>query len=47
VSWERGRDEILGMLERAELTRVVADFGLAERLIASAKAASDQRRAVE
>ena len=37
MSWVRGRDEILGMLERAELTRVVADVGLAERLIASAK----------
>ena len=34
MSWVRGRDEILGMLERAELTRVVADVGLAERLIA-------------
>ena len=37
MSWVRGRDEILGMLGRAELTRVVADVGLAERLIASAK----------
>ena len=37
MSWVRGRDEILGMLERAELTRVVADVGLAERLIASAE----------
>lgn len=36
MSWPRGRDEILGMLERAELTRVVADLGLAERLVASA-----------
>lgn len=37
MSWVRGRDEILGMLARAELTRVVADVGLAERLIASAQ----------
>lgn len=37
MSWERWREEILGMLERGELSRVVADVGLAERLIASAR----------
>lgn len=37
MSWARGRDEILGMLDRGELSRIVADLGLAERLIASAK----------
>lgn len=36
MSWERGRPVILGMLERNELSRVVADLGLARRLIASA-----------
>lgn len=36
MSWPRGRDEILSMLDRAELTQVVADLGLAERLLTSA-----------
>ncbi|MGH3679665.1 MAG: hypothetical protein ACRDT2_05305 [Natronosporangium sp.] len=37
MTWARGRDEILGMLERGELSRVVADLGLAKRLLASAR----------
>ncbi|MBC6458828.1 HEPN domain-containing protein [Actinomadura sp. HBU206391] len=36
-SWERGREEILGMLDRRELTQVVADAELAERLLATAR----------
>lgn len=36
MSWPRGRTEILGMIERGELGQVVADLGLAERLVASA-----------
>jgi len=37
MSWERGRDEILDMLERGELDRVIADLAMAERLITSAR----------
>lgn len=37
MTWHRGREEILGMLDRGELGQVVADLGLAQRLITSAK----------
>jgi hypothetical protein len=37
VSWARGRDEVLGMLDRHELSQVVADLELAKRLIESAR----------
>lgn len=37
MSWVRGREEILGMLERGELGQVVANLDLARRLIASAR----------
>lgn len=37
MSWARGRDEVLGMLDRRELTQVVADLELARRLIGSAR----------
>jgi HEPN domain len=37
TGWERGRAEILGMLERGELTQVNADTELAERLIQAAR----------
>lgn len=37
MSWQRGREEILGMLDRGELGQVVADLKLAERLISAAK----------
>lgn len=37
MSWQRGREEILGMLERRELTRVIADVDLAHRLVGSAR----------
>ena len=36
MSWQRGREEILAMLDRDELTQVVADPQLAERLLAAA-----------
>jgi hypothetical protein len=36
VSWERGRDEIIALLDEGELTRVVADPDLADRLIGAA-----------
>ena len=45
MSWERGRDEVLGMLDRSELSQVLADLTMAERLIASARrhlASADQ-----
>lgn len=35
--WERGREEILGMLERRELTQVVPEVDLAERLLGMAE----------
>jgi hypothetical protein len=35
--WARGREEILGMLERGELSRVTANAGLADRLMATAR----------
>jgi hypothetical protein len=37
VSWQRGRDDILTMLDQGELTQVVADLDLAERLLAAAR----------
>lgn len=37
TGWPRGREEIVGMIERHELTRVVADDGLAKRMIATAR----------
>lgn len=36
MSWTRGRDEIVGMIEREELTQVVADADLARHLIEAA-----------
>jgi hypothetical protein len=33
--WARGREEILGMLERRELSEVTANSELAERLLAT------------
>jgi hypothetical protein len=36
-SWERGREDILGMLQRRELTQVVADAELANRMLATAR----------
>jgi hypothetical protein len=36
-AWSRGRERILGMLERRELTQVVADSGLAERMLTTAR----------
>jgi hypothetical protein len=35
--WARGREEILGMLERQELTHVIANAELADRLLATAR----------
>jgi hypothetical protein len=37
VSWQRGRDDILAMLDQGELTQVVADLDLAERLLTAAR----------
>ncbi|MEO3802347.1 hypothetical protein [Nonomuraea sp. B1E8] len=37
TSWERGREEIVGMLQRRELTQVIADTELAERMITTAR----------
>jgi hypothetical protein len=37
ASWTRGRDEIVGMLQRRELTQVVADTELAERMLSTAR----------
>jgi non-ribosomal peptide synthetase component E (peptide arylation enzyme) len=37
MSWDRGREEILGMLERGELGPIVADLDLATHLITSAR----------
>lgn len=36
MSWQRGREEILTMLDQGELTQVVADLDLAQRLLAAA-----------
>lgn len=36
MSWPRGRDEILALLDHEELTQVVADPALAEHLLAAA-----------
>lgn len=36
-SWARGRDAIVGMIERRELTRVVADAQLADRMLVTAQ----------
>lgn len=36
MSWQRGREEILAMLDQGELTQVVADLDLAQRLLAAA-----------
>jgi len=35
--WRRGRDEILGMIERRELDQVTANTELADRLMATAR----------
>jgi uncharacterized protein (UPF0332 family) len=35
--WARGRDEILGMIERRELEQVTANAELAERLLSTAR----------
>ena len=35
--WARGREEILGMLERREFTQVTANAELADRLLATAR----------
>src|SRR5258708_4374692 len=35
--WARGREEILGMIERRELEQVTANTELAERLVATAR----------
>lgn len=37
TSWARGREEIIGMLQRRELTQVVADAELAERMLSTAR----------
>lgn len=37
TSWARGREEIVGMLGRRELTQVVADAELAERMLSTAR----------
>lgn len=37
TGWARGRDEIIGMLQRRELTQVVADAELAERMVSTAR----------
>jgi hypothetical protein len=37
MSWPRGRDEILAMLDSDELTQVVADLDLAHHLLAAAR----------
>lgn len=37
VGWDRGRTEILGMIERRELTQVTAEVELAERLLGTAR----------
>lgn len=37
MSWSRGRDEILEMLEADELSQVIGDMDLANRLLASAR----------
>jgi hypothetical protein len=37
TGWSRGRAEILGMIERRELTQVTADAELADRLLAAAR----------
>lgn len=36
-TWSRGRDEILGMPQRRELTQVIADAGMAERMLTTAR----------
>jgi hypothetical protein len=36
-SWSRGREEILGMIQRRELTQVVAESELASRMIETAQ----------
>lgn len=37
MSWQRGRDEILTLLDRGKLTQVVADLDLAQRLLTAAR----------
>ena len=37
TGWTRGRAEILGMIERRELTQVTANVELADRLLATAR----------
>jgi hypothetical protein len=37
VSWDRGREEIFGMIERRELDQVTANTELADRLLATAR----------
>lgn len=35
--WSRGREQVLGMIERRELEQVTANTELAERLLATAR----------
>lgn len=37
MSWQRGRDEILALLDQGDLTQVVADLSLADRLLSAAR----------
>lgn len=37
MSWSRGREEIVAMLDRRELTQLTANMELAERLLAAAR----------
>lgn len=37
MSWQRGHDEILGMIDGGDLARVVADPDLADRLLSAAQ----------
>jgi hypothetical protein len=37
VSWQRGRDEILAMLDQGEMTQVVADPNFADRQLTAAR----------
>lgn len=37
MSWTRGRDEIIGMIDRRELTQITANTELADRLLTAAR----------
>ena len=37
MTWDRGRAEIVGMIDRRELTQIVANTELAERLLSAAR----------